>query len=108
MLFRSNALRAEVAALKSRPPPSPPYTSVEETLRERLRAMEADRDRIQGRLREAVAKPASPVYTSAESTLRDRLAAAEADRGRLSDERESIRRERDALRAAAAHDPGWP
>ena len=77
---------------------------MEETLRERLRAAEADRDRIQGRLRDAVAKPASPVYTSAESTLRDRLAAAEADRERLHIDGDSIRRERDALRAAAAED----
>ena len=100
----ANALRAEVAALRSRPPPSPAYTSVEETLRERLRAAEADRERIQGRLREAVAKPASPVYTSAESALRDRLAAAEADRARLSDERGALTRERDALRAASAED----
>ena len=61
----ANALRAEVAALRARPPPSPAYTSVEETLRERLRAAEADRkDRIQGRLREAVAKPASPASPS--------------------------------------------
>jgi len=44
------------------------------------------------------------VYTSAESTLRNRLAAAEADRERLREDGESVRRERDALRAAAAED----
>jgi len=100
----AHALRAEVAALQARPPPSPAYTSVEDTLRERVRAAEADRDRIQGRLRDAVAAPASPVYTSAEATLRDRLAAAEADRGRLSDDQGALQRERDALRAAATAD----
>ena len=52
---------------KSRPPPSPAYTSVEERQRERLRAAEAEKDHPRSPARGRGAKPASrrATHTSA-------------------------------------------